>query len=397
MTTVLRVLRTGNHNFVRVVATAMFVTFVNFSASAQIPTGQYMTHNRALGADSENHMTWCSDSISNRNQSYVYDLFERRLTYPYVYSGVTCTPDYLWDGENPLEGVDQTGALAPRPTDGRGSDEPLAMFSPGTTRFFEADGRGTYTSLTNSGGAAKDTTAYVTNGRGDPAHNGPTHHPELSAGREYDTTGPYSFRARYRDPIAVSSLGEGPTRFDETIQFHDYTENNPLNRSDRQGPDSVSVCCRPIHQFFPLSVFRHCYVQIHENADGMDHTWGVLGDVGGTNHQKMRKDDLAILDDKGNVKDPRNSRGQCSTVDGSDLQIQKLEEGLEAAVNSQTCPSCGKNYRLWFARDLVHLFDGHNSNTWIYNMILGAGMKPPHEGNAPGYHWAAGAWYPVYP
>ena len=43
--------------------------------------------------------------------------------------------------------------------------------------------------------------------------------------------------------------------------------------------------------------------------------------------------------------------------------------------------------------DLTTL-DGFNSKTWVYNLILGAGMTPPGMGRAPGYHQAAGAWYP---
>ena len=44
--------------------------------------------------------------------------------------------------------------------------------------------------------------------------------------------------------------------------------------------------------------------------------------------------------------------------------------------------------------DLVHFFDGYNSNTYVHNMIEGAGMTPPRFRRAPGYHKAPSGWYP---
>ncbi len=75
-------------------------------------------------------------------------------------------------------------------------------------------------------------------------------------------------------------------------------------------------------------------------------------------------------------------------------QIDYLKAGLDAAYEAQTCPSCGANYRLVFATDLLHLFDGFNSNTFSYNMLKGAGMTPPPISRAPGYHADQGKWYP---
>jgi hypothetical protein len=92
--------------------------------------------------------------------------------------------------------------------------------------------------------------------------------------------------------------------------------------------------------------------------------------------------------------DRRNSGGKCKDVNGDECQIEKLKEGVEDAADSRSCPSCGANYRFLFARDLLHLLDGYNSNTWAYNMISGAGMKPPPQSRAPGYHAAPGKWYP---
>jgi hypothetical protein len=114
-----------------------------------------------------------------------------------------------------------------------------------------------------------------------------------------------------------------------------------------------------------------------------------LGDRGSTRNQIPRKNDDGGPDR--NFED----NPKCEPVAGNECQIQKLKDGLEAAVRSGTCPSCGDNYDAYRFVDLVHPIDGFNSNTWVYNMILGAGMSPPGMGHrTPGYHQAPGAWYP---
>jgi hypothetical protein len=114
----------------------------------------------------------------------------------------------------------------------------------------------------------------------------------------------------------------------------------------------------------------------------------VLGDKDSSKNQMPR-----TLDTGGKNGSDRNSGGKCKPIPGTECQIQKLKRGMEAAVASGTCPSCGDNYKRFIMPDLTTI-DGFNSNTWVYNMILGAGMTPPSMGGAPGYHQAAGAWYP---
>lgn len=240
------------------------------------------------------------------------------------------------------------------------------------------------------------TIGCTTNDWASPTHTGAAHLPGRFTGREDDATAAHP-HATHVDLLAAKFSIKDPTRISAPIHFPDYAANNAIPWSDVEGLDSVSVCCRPIVTYFPMCALHHCYIQIHEEADGMDHTWGILRDAGRSNNQIPRNDDGAILDSKGKVKQPRNSGGKCSPVSGGDGQIKKLKDGLEAAVKSETCPSCGKKYRLWIVRDVLHIFDGHNSNTWVYNMLLGAGMKPPRESMVPGYHRATGAWYPAQP
>jgi hypothetical protein len=142
-----------------------------------------------------------------------------------------------------------------------------------------------------------------------------------------------------------------------------------------------------------LKIWQHCYIRFvkddgsveTENVDGklIPLTYGVLGDEGSRRNQIPRKGD------------PRNSKGKCKDAKGvNQCNIEKLKNGLDESVKNKSCPSCGENYRLWFARDLVHFFDGFNSNTYAHNMVLEAGMIPPRHRRALGYHPAPGPWYP---
>ncbi len=70
-------------------------------------------------------------------------------------------------------------------------------------------------------------------------------------------------------------------------------------------------------------------------------------------------------------------------------QINKPRQGLDDDASSGNCPSCGTNYHNWWWR-----FAGYNSNTFVYNMLSGAGFTPPPEPRSPGRDAAPGGWYP---
>jgi hypothetical protein len=63
------------------------------------------------------------------------------------------TTNYLYDGPNLLEEVDQSGTVLARYSGTQKVDEPLAELRSGATSYYEADGLGSITSLTGSSGA----------------------------------------------------------------------------------------------------------------------------------------------------------------------------------------------------------------------------------------------------
>jgi hypothetical protein len=146
------------------------------------------------------------------------------------------------------------------------------------------------------------------------------------------------------------------------------------------------VCCRGLYKFKPLlQTWHHCYIRFVDDSGKVTDTYGVLGNPGSSDNQIPRHGKGTVEDD--GTKD-RDQGGKCKDLPASECQLKKLRDGLQNAVDAGTCPFCGKNYRLFFG-----FFDGFNSNTWVFNMLEGAGIKPPSEGRASGYHHAPGAWY----
>jgi RHS Repeat len=87
--------------------------------------------------------------------NFKYDPFGRRIE-KITPSG---TSIYAYDGDNLIEETDGSGTAVARYTGGQNIDEPLAMLRAGATSFYEQDGLGSVTSLTNAAGAAAQSAA----------------------------------------------------------------------------------------------------------------------------------------------------------------------------------------------------------------------------------------------
>ena len=86
--------------------------------------------------------------------TFRYDPFGRRIQK----SGPLGTTNFLYDGQNLLEELDQSGNVLARYTHSEHDrdeleDEPLAQLRSGTTSYYEQDGIDSVTSLTNPAGA----------------------------------------------------------------------------------------------------------------------------------------------------------------------------------------------------------------------------------------------------
>jgi hypothetical protein len=104
--------------------------------------------------------------------------------------------NYLYDGANLLEEVDNSGNVLARYTQSGLIDEPLAMLRSSTTSYYEQEGTSTVTSLSNSAGALVNTYAYDSYGR-------------LTASSG-SVINPFQYTARDADPETGGSILPSP-------------------------------------------------------------------------------------------------------------------------------------------------------------------------------------------
>ncbi|MGB8582166.1 MAG: RHS repeat-associated core domain-containing protein [Candidatus Sulfotelmatobacter sp.] len=163
--------------------------------------------------------------------TFKYDPFGHRIQK----SGPLGTTNYLYSGPDILEEVDNGGNVLARYTRAKKIDETLATLGSGTTSYYQADGLGSVTSLSDGGGALANTYIYDSFGKL-TASTGTIGNPFQYTGREFDPeTGIYEYRARYYDESVGRFISEDPIRFRGGINFYDYVRNDPPNLTDPNG------------------------------------------------------------------------------------------------------------------------------------------------------------------
>jgi RHS repeat-associated protein len=182
--------------------------------------------------DFENRLTQAVVPGTNGGTTtFRYDPFGRRIQK----SGPLGTTNYLYDGPNAIEEVDNSGNVLARYTQGKSIDEPLAQLRPGTTSYYQQDGLGSVTSLSNSAGVLAETYGYDSYGK-TTTSTGTLTNPFQYTGRELDSeTGIYYYRARYFDPGPGRFLSEDRLRFQQGPNFYRYAQNNSLRWVDPTG------------------------------------------------------------------------------------------------------------------------------------------------------------------
>lgn len=184
--------------------------------------------------DFENRLTQVVLPSSGGTVNFKYDPFGRRIQKAFTQGSTTTTTNYLYDGPNLLEEVDGSGNVLARYTQGPEIDSPLAMLRGGATSYYEQDGIGSVTSLSNTVGALANTYGYDSFGKL-TASTGTISNPFRYTGREFDPeTGIYEYRVRYYDQnvgrfIAEDPLGSG------RLSTYAYASNDPVRLFDPWG------------------------------------------------------------------------------------------------------------------------------------------------------------------
>ncbi len=231
--------------------------------------------------------------------AFRYDPFGRRIQK----AGPLGTTNYLYDGANILEEVDNSGSVLARYTDGKIIDEPLSELRSGATSYYEQDGLGSITSLSGSSGTIATTYTYDAFGNLSVSTGSVANYYRYT-GREFDTeTGLYYYRARYYDPSVGRFLCEDPIAFVAGINFYPYVHNDPVSYIDPSGlqhyrpippkpkpldpsGDVMDLAKDMEHRHFPADQdhpenndpygggYRHCV-----SACLLKRRWGPIGDL----------------------------------------------------------------------------------------------------------------------
>src|ERR1700722_803563 len=147
---------------------------------------------------------------------------------------------YLYDGPNLLEQVDNSGNVLARYSAGPWIDEALSQLQSAASSYYEQDGLGSVTSLSNAAGALANTYTYDSFGKL-TATTGPLTNALQFTGREFDAeTGLRYYRFRYFDPTIGRFISEDPIGFDGGINFYQYVQNNPSLLIDPFGLSSMT-------------------------------------------------------------------------------------------------------------------------------------------------------------
>jgi RHS repeat-associated protein len=181
--------------------------------------------------DYENRLTSVMLPGSGGTVTFKYDPLGRR-TYKSSSAG---TFNYAYDGAGIVEAVNTSGNPLARYTQGPVIDEPLAELQGSTTSYYQADGIGSVTSLSNAAGALAQTYTFDSFGKITNS-SGSVTNPFQYTAREFDAeTGLYYYRARYYDSLSGRFLSEDPIRFYGGSEFYGYVENDPIDSDDQTG------------------------------------------------------------------------------------------------------------------------------------------------------------------
>jgi len=218
--------------------------------------------------DFENRLTSVTLPGTGGTVSFKYDPFGRRI-YKSSSSG---TSIFAYDGDSLVEETNSTGAVVARYAQSQNVDEPLAMLRSGGTSFYNTDGLGSITSLTNATGSLAQTYGYDSFGKRINSSGSLVNTFQYTA-RELDAeTGLYYYRARYYDVAVGRFISEDPIAFTGGIDFYAYASNNPSNLFDPSG--LAQSCCRPANVGFAASWAQrthrpppcHCFIRL-SNGD----------------------------------------------------------------------------------------------------------------------------------
>ena len=289
--------------------------------------------------DFENRLSSVTLPGSGGTVSFAYDPFGRRTKK--VSSAGTSV--FAYDGDNLIEETNSAGSIVARYAQTQYVDEPLAMLRSGTTSYFETDGSGSTTSLSNASGALAQTYTFDSFGKTTNS-SGSLTNPFQYTSRELDSeTNLYYFRARYFDPNVGRFISEDPLSWSVGTNYYSYVQNSPLNLLDPSGlaPCKIDAKCRG-NRTTPLRIirvgtlgivnFKHCYIGVTDsNGDTFILSAGPNGDM---HTMGSWVTPLKDSDEKNNFNKDKDLKLKCSNGDDPCHQADCLKNAAAGYANN---------------------------------------------------------------
>ena len=170
---------------------------------------------------------------ANESVIYQYDAFGRRVVRQDKKTGRT---EFTHDGMDVLQDRKSNGEVV-NYVNSLGIDNKLKVTTGTTSKYFLTDHLGSTTGLTDSNGVVTESASYDSFGR-TVSSNLTTRY--QYTGREADEyTGLMFYRARFYDPQIGRFISEDPIGFRGGINWYSYVENNPIQKRDPFGLESI--------------------------------------------------------------------------------------------------------------------------------------------------------------
>ena len=153
------------------------------------------------------------------------------------------TTNFVYDGDQILAEYDQAGTLQKKYVYGSGIDEPILMQSGANKYYYNRDGLGSVSEITDNAGTVIEKYSYDVYGKAvikDASDNMLTQSAIGNrygfTGRELDyETGLYHYRARAYSPELGRFLQTDPIGYYDATNLYQYTGNSPNNFLDPLG------------------------------------------------------------------------------------------------------------------------------------------------------------------
>jgi RHS repeat-associated protein len=177
---------------------------------------------------------------AGKTVNYKYDGLGRRVEKEVIDVG-TATTRYVYDNEDILLELNGANSIVARYTHGPGIDEPLIMEKNGQSFYYQRDGLGSITEITNQSGSVVQRYTYSSFGKIESQLDANFVQPYTFTSRELDgESGLYYFRVRYYDSISGRFVTEDPKGFAASVNFYGYVDGNPVSRVDPYGLDALT-------------------------------------------------------------------------------------------------------------------------------------------------------------